>query len=194
MQCLANKYPQGLTNVVAAFAMKSIRNVVTKGKSKLEVDKVTFPHAETVGNGVFATTDLQQGEIFYEVILTGKCLHAPLACSPYMLPLHAPLACSPYMLALHAPVACSPCMLPLHAPVACSPCMLPLHAETNGLSRVSEVAHVRFVNPPRRKKKRIRQNCAKVNLNAKAEGSAVPIRDPNQRTTTHPQKKQHVLP
>ena len=141
MQCLANKYPQGLTNVVAAFAMKSIRNVVTKGKSKLEVDKVTFPHAETVGNGVFATTDLQQGEIFYEVILPGKCLHAPLACSPYMLPLHAPLACSPYMLALHAslacsccmlllpaPVACSPCMLPLHAPVACSYCILPLHA------------------------------------------------------------------
>ena len=116
------------------------------------------------------------------------------ALMPCMLPLHAPLACSPYMLALHAPVACSPCMLPLHAPVACSPCMLPLHAETNGLSRVSEVAHVRFVNPPRRKKKRIRQNCAKVNLNAKAEGSAVPIRDPNQRTTTHPQKKQHVLP
>ena len=128
MQCLANKYSQGLTNLVAAFAMKSIRNVVTKGKSKLQVDKVTFPHAESVGDGIFATTDLKQGELFYEVIMPGKFLHARVACSPYMFPLHARVACSPCMIPVHDPLACSCCMLPVHAPLACSCCMLPVHA------------------------------------------------------------------
>ena len=71
MQCQAKGISDDAKNLVASFSMKSIRHVVTKGKSKVKLDKVNFPHADDVGDGVFANADLHEGEVFYEVIMPG---------------------------------------------------------------------------------------------------------------------------